>query len=234
MQTISAETIRVRQLGRVSYVPVLQKMTEFTRTRNASTPDEIWVVEHDPVFTLGQAASRSHILDAHGIPVYETDRGGEVTYHGPGQLVVYLLIDLRRRFRKLYVRELVYRIEETIIRTLSVFDIAGERRKGAPGIYIPAQPAYADWQGAKIAALGLKVRSNGCMYHGFALNVAMDLEPFKWIDPCGYHGLAVTDMRSLGFSGESRQVMQAVLACLSSELESRLKTMDIMETEDGR
>ena len=234
MPAMSTETIIVRQLGRVSYAPVFRKMTEFTRMRNASTPDEIWVVEHDPVFTLGQAASRTHILDAHGISVFETDRGGEVTYHGPGQLVVYLLIDLKRRFRKLYVRELVYRIEETIIRALSVFRIDGERRKGAPGIYIPARPMYAGWQGAKIAALGLKIRSNGCMYHGFSLNVAMDLEPFKWIDPCGYRGLAVTDMRSVGFSGRKDEVMQTVLACLSSELECRLDMADVMETGNGR
>ncbi len=231
---MNTEAIMVRRLGRVPYAPVFRKMTEFTCQRNVSTPDEIWVVEHDPVFTLGQAASRAHILDAHGIPVYETDRGGEVTYHGPGQLVVYLLIDLRRRFRKLYVRELVYRIEETIIRALSVFHLDGERRKGAPGIYIPAHPMYGGLQGAKIAALGLKVRSNGCMYHGFALNVAMDLEPFKWIDPCGYHGLAVTDMRSLGFSGRKDEVMQTVLACLSSELACSLKIADGMETEDDR
>lgn len=208
--------IQVRQLGRVAYEPVFRRMAEFSRQRNIYSCDEIWVMEHEPVFTLGKAADKNHILDAHCIPVYKTDRGGEVTYHGPGQLVVYLLIDLRRRFGKLQVRELVFKIEDAIIHTLSAFGIAAERHAGAPGVYIPIKPIFGNNQGAKIAALGLKVGSNGCMYHGLALNVAMDLEPFTWIDPCGYQGLSVTDMRSLGFCGSIMDVQKVLLESLSS------------------
>lgn len=216
------DVVLIRQLGRIQYEPVFREMVEFTRQRGPLTCDEIWIVEHDPVFTLGLAADRTNILDAHQIPVYETDRGGEVTYHGPGQLVVYLLMDLKRRFSKLHVRELVSRIEEVIIRTLSAFDITGERHIGAPGIYIPHQPVYGSNQGAKIAALGLKIKSNGCMYHGFALNVAMDLGPFRWINPCGYEGLATTDMRSMGYSGNMRDVQEKLLEMLSSGLGFRI------------
>ncbi|WAV89429.1 lipoyl(octanoyl) transferase LipB [Oxalobacter aliiformigenes] len=230
MQT---DTIWMRRFGRVQYEPVFHKMIEFARRRSSATPDEIWIVEHDPVFTLGQAADKTHVLDPHGIPVYETDRGGEVTYHGPGQLVVYLLIDLKRRFSKLPVRELVFKIEGAIIRTLSAFDIVGERRTGAPGVYLPAGPVYGNNQGAKIAALGLKIKNNGCMYHGFALNVAMNLEPFKWIDPCGYKGLAVTDMRSAGYSGSLDDVQQSLIESLSSEMGFRIRPGDNGETVHG-
>lgn len=209
--------IRIRQLGQVPFEPVFQRMAAFSRQRDTSANDEIWVLEHEPVFTLGKAADENHILDAHGIPVYKTDRGGEVTYHGYGQLVVYLLVDLKRRFGKWRVRELVFRIEEAIIHTLSAFGIEGERRTGAPGVYIPEKPVYGSNQGAKIAALGLKIGSNACMYHGLALNVAMDLEPFSWIDPCGYQGLSVTDMRSLGFAGSMTDVQKVLLESLSFE-----------------
>ena len=227
------DTINIRRWEGIPYERVWREMVEFSRQRDGLTQDEIWIVEHEPVFTLGQAAERSHILDAHDIPVYETDRGGEVTYHGPGQLVIYLLIDLKRRFGKVYVRELVFRIEEAIIRTLSTFHIVGERRKGAPGVYIPRWPVYAEQQGAKIAALGLKIQGNGCMYHGLALNVAMDLQPFQWIDPCGYRGLAVTDMRSLGFTGYCDQVYRVMLECLSSELGFRLEIAETGEVVCG-
>ncbi len=211
------DTIRVRHLGRVSYAPIFHQMKAFTQQRNAVTPDELWIVEHDPVFTLGQAAMKTHILDAHHIPIYETDRGGEVTYHGPGQLVVYLLIDLKRHFDKKPIRELVFRIENAIIHALMACDIVGERHAGAPGIYIPSPDG--PYQGAKIAALGLKIKNNGCMYHGLALNVAMDLEPFKWINPCGYPGLTVTDMRSLGYAGNLQDVQKELLKCLCLELD---------------
>lgn len=230
---MQSNTIWIRQLGQIQYEPVFQKMVAFTQQRNTSTPDEIWIVEHPPVFTLGQAADKIHILDPHDIPVHETDRGGEVTYHGPGQLVVYLLIDLKRRFGKLPVRELVFRIEEAIIRTLSIYGIVGVRRTGAPGIYLPAEPVYEKNQGAKIAALGLKIKSNGCMYHGFALNVAMDLEPFKWIDPCGYKGLVVTDMRSAGYSGTLKDVQISLTESLSSEMGFRAMPDDNGETVYG-
>ncbi len=221
---VEAGTLIVRRLGRMPYQPVFREMLEFTGSRDRSTPDEIWVVEHDPVFTLGQAADTSHILDAHQISVIKTDRGGEVTYHGPGQAVIYPLIDLRRCFdNRLLVRELVFRIEEAVIDVLSLYNIKGERRIGAPGIYIPGLPEYGLHQGAKIAALGLKVKSNGTVYHGLALNVDMDLEPFTWIDPCGYAGLKVTDMRSLGAHCRLQVVQSELVAALSKRLHLNTK-----------
>jgi lipoyl(octanoyl) transferase len=171
-------------------------MRAFTDSRDAATPDQVWIVEHPPVFTLGLAANRAHVLDAHGIPIIQTDRGGEVTYHGPGQVVIYLLIDLRRRIPggRMFAREFVHKIEQSVIGMLAAYNLAGERKAGAPGIYM-ANGAAA---GAKIAALGLKVRGNGCTYHGVSLNVAMDLTPFSWINPCGYAGLQTVDMQSQG------------------------------------
>ncbi len=170
-------------------------MRAFTDARTPDTQDELWIVEHPPVFTLGLGADPSHILDAHDIPVIQTDRGGEVTYHGPGQVVIYLLMDLRRRpGARLYAREFVKKIEQSVIDTLAAYNLAGERKLGAPGIYV----RDGIWQGAKIAALGLKVRGNGCTYHGVSLNVAMDLSPFSWINPCGYEGLATVDMKTAG------------------------------------
>ncbi|RLM48763.1 lipoyl(octanoyl) transferase, partial [Halorubrum sp. Atlit-28R] len=155
------------------YDVTFSAMRAFTDARTAETPDECWIVEHPPVFTLGLGADPSHVLDAHSIPVIPTDRGGEVTYHGPGQAIVYLLIDLRRKRAdgRLLARELVQRIEQAVIDTLAAYNLQGRRKPGAPGIYVANGP----WQGAKIAALGLKVRGNGCTYHGVALNVAMDL-----------------------------------------------------------
>ncbi len=210
------ETVRVRQLAGRPYESVFRRMQQFTASRTSTTPDEIWLVEHEPVFTLGQAAARSHILDAHDIPVVQTDRGGEVTYHGPGQAVVYLLVDLRRRFNRLYVRDLVYRMESAVIAVLAESGIAGKRRPGAPGVYVLSSPGTD--QVAKIAALGLKVRGNGCTYHGLALNVAMDLAPFGWIDPCGYAGLAVTDMKSLGVFSDVKAIQEALVKALSCTL----------------
>ena len=216
----AAVPLIVKRLGRMAYEAVFQKMREFTVCRNRQTPDEIWVVEHEPVFTLGQAADMSHILNAHQLPVVQTDRGGEVTYHGPGQSVVYPLIDVRRRFKdELLVRELVLRIEAAIIDVLASHNIIGERRAGAPGIYIPQLPEYGIHQGAKIAALGLKVKSNGTVYHGMALNVAMDLEPFTWIDPCGYAGLSVTDMKSLGIDCCLEDIQSELVDALATRLD---------------
>ena len=210
----------VKRLGRKAYGTVFQKMREFSESRTRQMPDEIWVVEHEPVFTLGQAADMSHVINAHQLPVVQTDRGGEVTYHGPGQAVVYPLIDLRRRFdNKLLVRELVFRIEAAIIDVLAFHNVPGERRAGAPGIYIPYLPKYGIHQGAKIAALGLKVKSNGTVYHGLALNVAMDLEPFTWIDPCGYAGLKVTDMKSLGVVCRLEDIQSELVDALSIRLD---------------
>jgi len=171
-------------------------MRAFTDARTGDTPDELWIVEHPPVFTLGLGADPGHVLDAHDIPVVQTDRGGEVTYHGPGQVVIYLLMDLRRGRpeARVFAKEFVRNIEQAIIDTLTAYNLAGERKVGAPGIYMADGLA----QGAKIAALGLKIRANGCTYHGVSLNVAMDLMPFSWINPCGYEGLATVDMKTLG------------------------------------
>ncbi|MGZ5819458.1 MAG: lipoyl(octanoyl) transferase LipB, partial [Burkholderiaceae bacterium] len=177
----------LRVLGRAEYAPTFDAMRAFTDARTADTPDEIWIVEHPPVFTLGLGADAAHVLDAHDIPVVQTDRGGEVTYHGPGQVVLYLLMDLRRRKAdaRLFAREFVNNIEQAVIDTLAAYNLTSERKPGAPGIYV----SDSAWQGAKIAALGLKIRANGCTYHGVSLNVAMDLTPFSWINPCGYEGL---------------------------------------------
>jgi lipoyl(octanoyl) transferase len=210
--------------GIEAYRESFDAMRAFTDARAADTPDQLWLVEHPPVYTLGLAADPAHVLDAHGIPVVQTDRGGEVTYHGPGQAVVYLLMDLRRARRqgaseasaaRLYAREFVHNIESAVIDTLAAYNLAGERRPGAPGIYI----ANGDWRGAKIAALGLKIRGNGCTYHGVSLNVAMDLAPFGWINPCGYAGMATVDMRSLGVDAPLDEVQRL----LAHRLIDRLK-----------
>jgi lipoyl(octanoyl) transferase len=180
-----AERVRVSWLGRVAYEDTLEKMRRFTARRDASTPDELWLLEHPPVYTLGLAADPSHgpKLDR-GIPVVQAERGGEITYHGPGQLVMYTLVDLGRRGIK--VKQFVRLLEQSVI---ALLDGRGETRPGAPGVYVG---------GAKVAALGIRV-SRGCAFHGLALNVDMDLEPFSVIDPCGYPGLAVTQTRDLGF-----------------------------------
>ncbi|MFZ6801621.1 lipoyl(octanoyl) transferase LipB [Undibacterium sp. Di24W] len=200
--------IMIRQRGQEEYSSSFAAMRAFTDARTADTPDELWIVEHLPVFTLGLGADQSHVLAPHDIPVIQTDRGGEVTFHGPGQVVIYLLIDLKRRHTKgrLFAREFVHQIEQAVIDTLAAYNIAGERIAGAPGIYLKD----GEWQGAKIAALGLKVRANGCTYHGVSLNVAMDLQPFSWINPCGYEGLATIDMRTLQVQVPLEQVQTAL------------------------
>lgn len=201
-------TPTIIQRGFEPYEASFAAMRAFTDARSADTPDEIWIVEHPPVFTLGLGADPSHVRDAHGIPVVQTDRGGEVTYHGPGQVVAYLLMNLRRNAdARMFAREFVKKIEQAAIDTLAAYNLAGERKPGAPGIYM----SDGAWQGAKIAALGLKVRGNGCTYHGVSLNVAMDLAPFSWINPCGYEGLATVDMKTLGVA-VSLQDAQLALA----------------------
>ncbi len=197
---------RVRDLGRRAYEPVWRAMQAFTDARDDATPDELWIVEHDPVFTLGQAGKPEHVLAAGDIPVLRVDRGGQVTYHGPGQIVAYPLVDLRRR--KLGVRELVERIEQAVIDVLADWNIGGERKPGAPGIYVA---------GAKVMALGLRVR-RGCSFHGLAFNVAMDLEPFHRINPCGYEGLQVTSVLDLGGPSDPSEVVPALVAALSAQL----------------
>ncbi|GLQ95717.1 lipoyl(octanoyl) transferase LipB [Dyella mobilis] len=185
-----SQPLKIRRLGRQPYEPVWQAMSAFTDNRTANTVDELWVLEHDPVFTLGQAGKMEHVLAPGEIPVVPVDRGGQVTYHGPGQIVAYPLIDLRRA--EVGVREMVCKIEQAIIDTLAHWNIEAVRREGAPGVYV------AD---AKVAALGLRVR-RGCSFHGLAFNVNMNLEPFHRINPCGYKGLAVTQVLDLG--GPSR------------------------------
>jgi len=175
----------VRRLATADFEPTWRAMQTFTAQRTADTADEIWLCQHPPVFTQGLAGKPEHLLRDIGIPVVKIDRGGQITYHGPGQLVAYLLLDLKRR--KLGVKALVQRIEAALIALLGEYGIAAERRAGAPGVYV---------DGAKIAALGLKIK-NGCSYHGLSLNVAMDLAPFSAINPCGYEGLAVTQLSEL-------------------------------------
>lgn len=192
----------VRDLGRQPYEPVWRAMQRFTDARDADSMDELWVVEHDPVFTLGQAGKPEHVLAPGAIPVVHVDRGGQVTYHGPGQIVVYPLLDIRRL--GLGVRDYVCRIEQALIDTLLEWNILGARREGAPGVYVGD---------AKVAALGIRVR-HGRTFHGLAFNIAMDLEPFGRINPCGYAGLQVTSMLDLG--GPSG--MDAVKPVLLDEL----------------
>jgi lipoyl(octanoyl) transferase len=196
----------VRELGRQAYEPVWRAMQKFTDARGPDTPDELWLVEHEPVFTLGQAGKPEHVLAAGDIPVLQVDRGGQVTYHGPGQLVAYPMVDLRRL--GIGVRELVCRIEAAVIDVLTGFGVHGERREGAPGIYV---------DGRKVMALGLRVR-RGCSFHGLAFNIAMDLEPFQRINPCGFRGLEVTSMLELGGPGELAAVRPLLVEALSRRL----------------
>jgi lipoyl(octanoyl) transferase len=188
----------VRRLGTRDYEATWRAMQAFTNARTLETPDELWLTGHAPVYTLGLAGRREHLLRDNGIPVIKVDRGGQVTYHGPGQLVGYLLVDLRRA--RLGVRDMVCRIEEAVVGWLASIGIAAYGKRDAPGIYVKE-----DGVEAKIGSLGLKVR-NGCTYHGVAVNVAMDLSPFTDIDPCGYPGLRVTQLANFGVS---RTVAQA-------------------------
>ena len=221
----------IKQLGLVPYLPTYQAMQDFTATRTADTPDEVWVCEHPPVFTQGLAGHADHLLAPGDIPVVATNRGGQVTFHGPGQVVAYPLIDLQRA--GYYVKEYVYRIEEAVIRTLDRFGVTGHRVSGAPGIYVrlddphshamltqrPQKDASKDPDFAglgKIAALGIKV-SRHCTYHGVALNVAMDLSPYQRINPCGYQGLQTVDLSTIGVSvswQEAADVLSHKLATL--------------------
>jgi lipoyl(octanoyl) transferase len=198
-------------LGRVEYEPCWQAMVEFTATRDAGSEDEIWLVEHPPVYTLGQAGKPEHLLRDIGIPLVKIDRGGQITYHGPGQVVVYLLLDLTRR--RLKVRETVQRIEQAVIDLLAAHGVAAERLAGAPGVYVGGESAPA-----KIAALGLRVR-HGCCYHGVSLNVDMDLSPFLAINPCGYEGMAVTQTRDLGLPLTPAAAGEALVEQLLRQLE---------------
>ncbi len=209
---MSTRECLVRDLGRQPYEPVWRAMQRYTDARDDSTPDELWLVEHDPVFTLGQAGKPEHVLAPGGIPVLHVDRGGQVTYHGPGQIVAYPLLDLKRL--KLGVRQYVQRIEQAVIDTLADWNIQASRRDGAPGVYV------AD---AKVAALGIRVR-RGCSFHGLAFNIAMDLEPFQRINPCGYQGLQVTSMLDLGGPSSLDAVKPVLLEHLAEQFGLRLQT----------
>jgi lipoyl(octanoyl) transferase len=202
----------VRDLGRHAYEPVWRGMQRFTDARHADTADEIWLVEHDPVFTLGQAGKPEHVLMPGDIPVLKVDRGGQVTYHGPGQIVAYPLLDLKRL--KVGVRDYVCRIEQAVIDTLEHWNIHAERRDGAPGVYV---------NGAKVAALGIRVR-RGCTFHGLAFNIDMDLSPYHRINPCGYAGLQVTSMLDLGGPSSLDAVKPVLLEALAAQFGLQLQT----------
>lgn len=198
--------VRIRRLGMVDYQTTFDEMRHFTEQRSADTPDEIWLLEHPSVFTQGMNGKPEHLLNPGDIPVIQVDRGGQVTYHGPGQLVAYLLLDLRRR--KLGVRQVVSAMEQAVIALLSDYDITAEARREAPGVYV---------DGNKIASLGLRVRRS-CSYHGLSLNVDMDLEPFSRINPCGYRGLEVTQLRLLGIEDSLDAIGEKLLGKLRQHL----------------
>lgn len=203
------QRVRVLPLGLIEYEVALNRMREFTVQRGEDTPDELWLLEHPPVYTLGLAADRSHGPKAdNGIPVVQVERGGEVTYHGPGQAVLYTLVDLARRGIK--VKQFVAMLEQSVI---DLLDGRGERKPGAPGIYV---------DGAKVAALGIRV-TRGCSFHGLALNVDMDLAPFRAIDPCGYPGLQVTQTRDLGIAGDVATLGRRLAGILAAHLASVLE-----------
>jgi lipoyl(octanoyl) transferase len=192
----------VRRPGRVPYEPTWRAMQDFTTQRDASTPDELWLVEHPPVYTLGQAGKAEHLLHVTDIPLVKIDRGGQITYHGPGQVVGYLLLDLHRRGLK--VREMVNLIEQALIDCIADYGLDARRKDGAPGVYI---------DDAKVAALGLRVK-NGCSYHGLSLNVDMDLTPFTWINPCGYSGLQTIQLKDFGVTEGPDEVATRLLGHL--------------------
>lgn len=199
-------TVTVRQLARQPYIPVWEAMKAYTDRRDEQAPDELWWVEHDPVFTQGQAGKAEHLLFPGEIPVVQVDRGGQVTYHGPGQQVVYFLLDLRRK--GMGVRELVTHIENAVVATCAHYGIQSAPKADAPGVYV---------DGAKICSLGLRIR-RGCSFHGLALNVGMDLEPFSRVNPCGYAGLAMTQLKDLKGPARLTEVQPVLLAQLMNHL----------------
>jgi len=203
-----APALQIKRLGHVDYQPTWEAMRTFSRARDAATADELWLLEHPPVFTLGLAGKPEHLLRETGIPLVHIDRGGQITYHGPGQAVIYVLLDLHRHGIK--VRELVQLLERAVLNLLADYGIAGELRDGAPGVYVGP---------AKIAALGLKI-TNGCSYHGLSLNVDMDLSPFSAINPCGYPGLATTQLRDFGVADSLDTVLDKLAAQLARLLET--------------
>ena len=201
------DAIIVRELGRVDFQPTWQAMQDFNGARDEATADEIWLLEHPPLFTLGLAGRAEHLLSDIGLPLLKTDRGGQITYHGPGQVIAYLLLDLKRRH--LTVRDLVRRMEQAAIDLLGEYGIGAQRLAGAPGVYV---------DGAKIAALGLRVK-RGCSSHGLAINVAMDLAPYAAINPCGYPGMRVTQLRDLLPAADLSGVAPRLVAQLRNHLD---------------
>jgi len=218
----------IRLLGRVDYLPTYEAMQAFTAERSAGTPNELWICEHPPVFTQGLAGQASHLLMPGDIPVVQTNRGGQITFHGPGQVMAYPLVNLQRA--GYYVKEYVFKLEESIIRTLAHFGVTGHRVAGAPGIYVRLNDPYSHaalvgpslasdpFKGlGKISALGIKV-SRHCTYHGAALNVAMDLQPFERINPCGYVGLKTVDLFTIGVETTWQEAAQVLAAELAARL----------------
>jgi lipoyl(octanoyl) transferase len=218
----------IRLLGRVDYLPTYEAMQAFTAERSADTPNELWICEHPPVFTQGLAGQASHLLMPGDIPVVQTNRGGQITFHGPGQVMAYPLVNLQRA--GYYVKEYVFKLEESIIRTLAHFGVTGHRVAGAPGIYVRLNDPYSHaalvgpslasdpFKGlGKISALGIKV-SRHCTYHGAALNVAMDLQPFERINPCGYVGLKTVDLFTIGVETTWQEAAQVLAAELAARL----------------
>jgi lipoyl(octanoyl) transferase len=202
----------IKDLGLVDYQPVVDKMREFTLSRDTDTEDELWLLEHQPVFTQGANGQAEHVLDLHDIPLVATDRGGQVTYHGPGQLVAYPLIDLRRH--QSGVRDMVNRLEQTVICMLAAFDINAYARKDAPGVYVDER---------KIASLGLRVKRGAC-YHGVSFNIDMDLTPFSYINPCGQAGLEVIDLTSLGIALDMADAKQQFIAAFNQQMQTGMNT----------
>ncbi len=211
LSPLSVPSPKVRWLGRVEFEPTWRRMQQFTQERGADTPDEVWLLEHPPIFTLGMNAAPEHLLAPGDIPVLQIDRGGQVTYHGPGQLVIYPLVDVRRL--GLGVRQLVMALENAVIELMADWQIQAHARRDAPGVYVGER---------KLASVGLRIR-RGSSYHGMAFNVAMDLEPFTRINPCGYQGLEVTDLRSLGLPLTVEQTAEALTGRL-------LKTLGLAQT----
>ncbi|KGM07431.1 Octanoate-[acyl-carrier-protein]-protein-N-octanoyltransferase [Methylophaga thiooxydans] len=198
----------IRDLGLVEYEPVVADMREFTLTRDDTTDDQLWLLEHQPVFTQGANGDPAHLVNPHDIPVVNTDRGGQVTYHGPGQLVAYTMIDLRRR--KSGVRQMVGRLEQTIIAMLADFDIEAYARQDAPGVYVDER---------KIASLGLRVKRGAC-YHGVSFNIDMDLTPFHYINPCGQAGMEVIDLTSLDIKLDMAEAKQRFVAAFQQQMQT--------------
>ncbi|VAX14696.1 Octanoate-[acyl-carrier-protein]-protein-N-octanoyltransferase [hydrothermal vent metagenome] len=214
--TLSTFPLIVRNLGRQNYETVWRAMQSFTRKRTADSPDELWLVEHPAIFTLGLNGKREHLLEPGSIPVIDVDRGGQVTYHGPGQLLLYPLLDLQRH--QLGVRQLVSLLEQLVIDLLANYQLTAQNRTDAPGVYVGE---------AKIAALGLRIK-HGCSYHGMALNINMDLEPFNRINPCGYENMPVTQCVDLGIQADMKTIGRQLQQQFSEKLGFKLSTTGII------